>query len=166
MCSLIAHVVLCVLVLVGVRRVTVVIVHIGHEDVVVVIHFCVAIFVRDLLYQEMFSLHAWEDSVCALYDMTDMILVSGLWCEYRDCGTGATTDDVLHRIRLRSSLTRCRVRDGSLPIFICDSVYLQTLPHQRCSLFRLDVAAIQVSRFADQLGCFCTLHFRVFICMW
>ena len=28
---------------VGVRRVTVVIVHIGHEDVVVVIHFCVAI---------------------------------------------------------------------------------------------------------------------------
>ena len=47
MCSLIriAHVVLCVLVLVGVRRVTVVIVHIGHEDVVVVIQFCVAIFV-------------------------------------------------------------------------------------------------------------------------
>ena len=37
MCSLIAHVVLCVLVLVGVGRVTVVIVHIGHEDVVVVI---------------------------------------------------------------------------------------------------------------------------------
>ena len=36
MCSLIAHVVLCVLVLVGVR-VTVVIVHIGHEDVVVVL---------------------------------------------------------------------------------------------------------------------------------
>ena len=35
---------------VGVRRVTVVIVHIGHEDVVVVIYFCVAIFVRDLLY--------------------------------------------------------------------------------------------------------------------
>ena len=31
-------------VLVGVRRVTVVIVHIGHEDVVVVIQFCVAIF--------------------------------------------------------------------------------------------------------------------------
>ena len=30
---------------VGVRRVTVVIVHIGHEDVVVVIHFCAAIFV-------------------------------------------------------------------------------------------------------------------------
>ena len=42
---------------VGVRRVTVVIVHIGHEEVVVVVHFCVAIFVRDLLYQEMFSLH-------------------------------------------------------------------------------------------------------------
>ena len=41
-------------VLVGVRRVTVV--HIGHEDVVVVINFCVAIFVRDFLYQEMFSL--------------------------------------------------------------------------------------------------------------
>ena len=38
-----------------VRRVTVVIVHIGHEDVVVVIHFCVAIFGRDLLYQEMYS---------------------------------------------------------------------------------------------------------------
>ena len=42
---------------VGVRRVTVVIVHIGHEEVVVVIYFCVAIFVRDLLYQEMYSLH-------------------------------------------------------------------------------------------------------------
>ena len=39
MCSLIrvAHVVLCVLVLVGVGHVTVVIIHIGHEDVVVVI---------------------------------------------------------------------------------------------------------------------------------
>ena len=45
MCSLIAHVVLCVLVLVGVGHVTVVIIHIGHEEVVVVIHFCVAIFV-------------------------------------------------------------------------------------------------------------------------
>ena len=45
---LVAHV------LVGVRRVTVV--HIGHEDVVTVIHFCVAIFVRDFLYQELFSL--------------------------------------------------------------------------------------------------------------
>ena len=45
------------LVLVGVRRVTVVIVHIGHEDVVVVKLFCVAIFVRELLYQEMYSLH-------------------------------------------------------------------------------------------------------------
>ena len=42
---------------VGVRRVTVVIVHIGLEEVVVVIYFCVAIFVRDFLYQEMFSLH-------------------------------------------------------------------------------------------------------------
>ena len=42
---------------VGVRRVTVVIVHIGHEDVVVVKKFCVAIFGRDLLYQEMYSLH-------------------------------------------------------------------------------------------------------------
>ena len=41
MCSLIVNVVLCVLVLVGVRRVTVV--HIGHEEVVVVIHFYVAI---------------------------------------------------------------------------------------------------------------------------
>ena len=39
-CSDLAHV---VLVLVGVRRVTVVIVHIGHQDVVVVIYFCVAI---------------------------------------------------------------------------------------------------------------------------
>ena len=39
-----------------VRRVTVVIVHIGHEDVVVVIQFFVAIFCRDFLYQEMFSL--------------------------------------------------------------------------------------------------------------
>ena len=43
-------------VLVGVRRVTVV--HIGHEDVVVVIYFCIAIFVRDLLYQEMYSLQS------------------------------------------------------------------------------------------------------------
>ena len=38
----IAHVVLCVLVLVGVRRVTVD-VHIGLDEVVVVRHFCVAI---------------------------------------------------------------------------------------------------------------------------
>ena len=47
MCSLInvAHVVLCVLVLVGVSHVTVVIVHIGHEDVLAVKKFCVAIFV-------------------------------------------------------------------------------------------------------------------------
>ena len=44
-------------VFVGVRRVTVVIVHIGHERVLVVMYFCVAIFVRDLLYQEMYSLH-------------------------------------------------------------------------------------------------------------
>ena len=51
-CSDLAHV---VLVLVGVRRVT--IVHIGDEVVLVVKHFCVAIFVRELLYQEMFSLH-------------------------------------------------------------------------------------------------------------
>ena len=45
MCSLIhvTHVVLCVLVLVGVRRVTVV--HIGHEEVLVVRQFYVAIFV-------------------------------------------------------------------------------------------------------------------------
>ena len=50
-CSDLAHV---VLVLVGVRRVTVVI---GLEEVVVVIYFCVAIFVRDFLYQEVFSLH-------------------------------------------------------------------------------------------------------------
>ena len=48
----VAHVVLCVLVLVGVSHATVVhgvshatVVHIGHEDVVVVIQFCVAIFV-------------------------------------------------------------------------------------------------------------------------
>ena len=56
-CSVIhvAHVVLCVVVLVGVRRVTVL--HISHEDVLVVKYFCVAIFVRDLLYQEMYSLH-------------------------------------------------------------------------------------------------------------
>ena len=33
-----------------------VIVHIGLEGVLVVIHFCVAIFVRELLYQEVFSL--------------------------------------------------------------------------------------------------------------
>ena len=42
---------------VGVRRVTFVIVHNGHQDVVVVVDFCVAIFVRELLYQEVFSLH-------------------------------------------------------------------------------------------------------------
>ena len=61
MCSLIhvAHVVFCVLVLVGVGRVTVVIVHIGHEEVVVVKEFCVAIF-RDFLYQEMYSLQTME----------------------------------------------------------------------------------------------------------
>ena len=59
MCSLIlvAHVILGVLVLVGVRRVTVVIVHIGHEDVVNVIYFCVTIFVV-ILCQEMYSLHS------------------------------------------------------------------------------------------------------------
>ena len=45
MCSLIyvAHVVLCVLVLVGVGCVTAVIVHTGHEDVPFVIHFYVAV---------------------------------------------------------------------------------------------------------------------------
>ena len=53
-CSDLAHV---VLVLVGVRRVTVVIVHIGLEGVLVVIHFCVAILFVIFLYQEMFSLH-------------------------------------------------------------------------------------------------------------
>ena len=53
-CSDLAH---DVLVLVGVRRVTVVIVHIDLEGVLVVIHFCAAIFVRELLYQEVFSLH-------------------------------------------------------------------------------------------------------------
>ena len=42
---------------VGVRRVTLVIVHNGHQDVVVVVDFSVAIFVRDFLYQEMYSLH-------------------------------------------------------------------------------------------------------------
>ena len=51
-CSDFAHV---AHVLVGVRRVTVV--HIGHEGVLVVMYFCVAIFVRDLLFQDMFSLH-------------------------------------------------------------------------------------------------------------
>ena len=53
-CSDLAHV---VLVLISVRRVTVVIVHIGLEGVLVVMYFCVAIFVGDFLYQEMFSLH-------------------------------------------------------------------------------------------------------------
>ena len=38
--------------------------HIGHEDVVVVINFYVAIFVRDLLYQEMYSLHFTINSPC------------------------------------------------------------------------------------------------------
>ena len=58
MCTLIhvAHVVPCVRVLVGVRRVTVVIVHIGHEEVVVVIQFLRSHFCRDFLYQEMYSL--------------------------------------------------------------------------------------------------------------
>ena len=63
MCSLInvAHVVLCVVVLVGVGRVTVV--HIGHEDVVVVKKFCVAIFVviccirRCTLYKQKLLAH-------------------------------------------------------------------------------------------------------------
>ena len=40
----------------GVRRVTVVIVHIGHEEVVVVIYFCVAILFVIFCYQEMCSL--------------------------------------------------------------------------------------------------------------
>ena len=43
--SVLRMVALCILVLVGVRRVTVVIVHIGHEGVLVVIWFYVAIFV-------------------------------------------------------------------------------------------------------------------------
>ena len=62
MCSLIhvAHVVLCVLVLVGVRRVTVVIVHIGHDEVLVVIQILRSYFCRDFLYQEMYSLHEGE----------------------------------------------------------------------------------------------------------
>ena len=41
---------------VGVRRVTLVIVHIGYEGVVV-IHTFAKPFVRELLYQEIFSLH-------------------------------------------------------------------------------------------------------------
>ena len=41
--------------LVGVGCVTVV--HIGHDEVLVVIQFYVAIFCRDFLYQEMHSLH-------------------------------------------------------------------------------------------------------------
>ena len=54
-CSDLAHV---VLVLVGVRHVRrVTVVHIGYEGVLVVMYFCVAIFVRELLYQEVFSLH-------------------------------------------------------------------------------------------------------------
>ena len=55
-CSDLAHVVLVLVGVLHVRRVTVVIVHNSHQDVVVV-KFCVAIFVRELLYQEMFSLH-------------------------------------------------------------------------------------------------------------
>ena len=52
-CSDLAHV---VLVLVGVRRVTVVIVHIGHEGVLVVIHFCVAIlFVNCCIRRYLFT---------------------------------------------------------------------------------------------------------------
>ena len=58
-CSDLAHV---VLVLVSVRRVTVV--HIGLEGVVVVIHCCVSIFVRELLYREIFSLHAERTGIC------------------------------------------------------------------------------------------------------
>ena len=57
-CSDLAHVVLVL-----VRRVTVVIVHNGHQDVVVVVQFCVAIFVRELLYQEVFSLHSPSETV-------------------------------------------------------------------------------------------------------
>ena len=49
-CSDLAHVVLVL-----VRLVTVV--HIGYQDVAVVVDFCVAIYVRELLYQEVFSLH-------------------------------------------------------------------------------------------------------------
>ena len=41
--------------LVGVGRVTVV--HIGHDEVVVVIHFLRSHFCRDFRYQEMFPLH-------------------------------------------------------------------------------------------------------------
>ena len=63
MCSLIhvAHVVLCVLVLVGVRGVTVV--HIGHDEVLVVVLKSVAIFVVIFLYLEMYSLHPSPPSV-------------------------------------------------------------------------------------------------------
>ena len=70
MCSLVnvAHVVLCVLVLVGVRRVTVVIVHIGHEEVLVVIQFLRSHFCRDFLYQEMYSLHELEEETSKLAD--------------------------------------------------------------------------------------------------
>ena len=42
---------------VGVRRVALVLVHIGLEGVLVVIHFLRSHFVRELLYQEVFSLH-------------------------------------------------------------------------------------------------------------
>ena len=51
-CSDLAHVVLVL-----VRRVTVVTVHIGLEGVLVIVHFLRSHFVRELLYQEMFSLH-------------------------------------------------------------------------------------------------------------
>ena len=80
------------LVLVGVRRVTVVhivhIVHIGYEDVLVVMYFCVAIFVRDLLYQEMFSLQR-------TYDGRDRMTPTTPWgsCVIVCCG-GAVDPEV------------------------------------------------------------------------
>ena len=55
-CSDLAHVVIVL-----VRRVTVVIVHIRLECVFFVMYFCVAIFVRELLYQDMFFLQTRSD---------------------------------------------------------------------------------------------------------
>ena len=94
-------------VLVGVRRVTVVMVHIGHEDVVVVIHFCVAIFVRDFLYQEMFSLQI--RSLKVIY--TDNSLEFGKACEDLSWNHCTSTP---HRTETKSIAERAvrRVKEG------------------------------------------------------
>ena len=61
---------------VGVRRVTVVIVHTGHEEVVVVKYFGVAFFVRELLYQEVFSLHLPVGDSRLLSAVTDIFTIN------------------------------------------------------------------------------------------